>query len=192
MVAIALSTLLVIIVEATRRLGLGIWGVSGIVCVLVVISIGVIAGALPEMKTFSLAAPMGGAAQNAAVAERILADVPWTGTGAGSYQDLYRVYREADDAVSASPSAAVQIAVELGKPALVACSLGALVLGFWLLVGALRRGRNSFYPLAGASCVLLLLIIAYVSPGPLGLASSVFEGCVIGLGLAQSKSRVVT
>ena len=57
--------------------------------------------------------------------------------------------------------------------------------------GCARAGADSFYPLMGASCIITLLLLAFVNAGLLGTAVSMLGAAAIGLALGQSKSRGV-
>ena len=55
------------------------------------------------------------------IIQRILSDVAWTGTGAGTFDLLLPIYRVADEAgISVAPTAAALIAIEIGRPMLLA------------------------------------------------------------------------
>jgi hypothetical protein len=55
----------------------------------------------------------------------------------------------------------------------------------------LWRGRDSFYPAAGAACLLALLLLGFVNAGLLGTAGAMFAAVALGLACAQSRSRTV-
>jgi hypothetical protein len=130
------------------------------------------------------------AAPLVAVTERILADVGWLGTGAGTFAAIFPVYRDLDSpATSSAPTAAARIAVELGQPALGATVAIMLAVILILLRGALRRGRDSFFPAAGAGCALALTLLAFASPGLSGTGLSILFSAILGLAFAQSRSR---
>jgi hypothetical protein len=124
--------------------------------------------------------------------QRILADVPWSGIGAGNFAAITPIYRDIDDAVTiVAPTAAAAIAIELGRPMLwtiVAAVTGAAMV---LLRSALRRGRDSFFPAAGAGSLVTLLILSFGNAGLFGTAISTIVAAIIGSALAQSKSRTV-
>ena len=73
---------------------------------------------------------------------RIIQDHPWTGTGLGTFGDLFRVYQDfLDDKLTASfaHNDYVYLTVELGVP--VAARLFVLVWGYWWR-GAVGLARN--------------------------------------------------
>jgi hypothetical protein len=53
----------------------------------------------------------------------------------------------------------------------------------------LQRGRDSFYPTAGASCIVLLSLEAFCDAALLEKSATIIACAVIGLALAQSISR---
>jgi hypothetical protein len=95
-----------------------------------------------------------------ALNERVLYDAPFVGTGAGTFAALAPIYRQA--------------------------AAGSI---FILLRTSLQRGRDSFYPAMGGSCLITLLLLAFNNSGLFGTASGLIAAAVIGLAIAQSKSR---
>ena len=89
------------------------------------------------------------------------------------------------------PTAAGQFSVEWGRPLFWAGVILAIVMIVKLARAALNRGRNSFYPAAGASAVAVLLISAFGNPGLTGATTLILSGAVLGLALAQSRSRAI-
>ena len=127
------------------------------------------------------------------VSERVLDDAPLVGTGAGTFAALAQIYRELNGPRprSVASTAAANFAIELGRPMLwliVAAALGLLTI---FLNASLQRGRDSFYPAMGGSCVLTLLLLSFINAGVLGTAASLIVAVVLGLAIAQSKSRTM-
>jgi hypothetical protein len=177
---------------AIRRLGVGRWGVAGIAIPAVVLAV-VLAGANSNLRApgLSLAFAAGASPSSLSMSERILADAPWQGTGAGTFAAIAPIYRGVDDAIvpSSAPTAVATIAIELGGPLcwlIIAAMAGAIVI---LFRSALRRGRDSFYAAAGTACLVALLFLFFVNAGVLGTAPAVIAAAMLGLALAQSKSR---
>jgi hypothetical protein len=140
-------------------------------------------------KSFALAFATGVTAPT----ERLLADAPLAGTGAGTFEALAQIYREMDDPPTSPVSAttAAALAIELGKPMMwliVALTAGTIL---FLLRAALRRGRDSFHPAMAAGCLITLALLAFVNAGLLGTATGLLTAAAVGLGFAQSKSRTV-
>jgi hypothetical protein len=191
-VAYGLATSAAVLV--IRRFGFGLWGGSAIAAAAIVITILVILGypgihAVDLTLAFATRAP----ASLVAVTQRMLADVTWTGTGAGTFGALLPIYRDVDDGIigPGAPTAAAATAIELGRPMLWAIVITVVSGIVILLRGALRRGRDSFYPTAGASCLVTLLILSFVDAGLFGTTLSIIAASVLGLALAQNWSRSV-
>jgi hypothetical protein len=179
---------------AIRRLGLGPWGIAAVAVVAVSVAILIAANQSGlRTKSFPLAFAAASPAAQILVSQRILDDAPWAGTGAGTFTAIAPVYREVDDlsVVSAAPTAAAAIAIELGGPMLWLIVAAAAVGTFALLRAALRRGRDSFYPAAGSGSLLTLLLSCFVNTGFLGTAAAMLAAAMVGLAIAQSKSRTV-
>jgi hypothetical protein len=176
-------------VAAIRRLRIGRLGRYGFLSFGILGAVGFIAttpGVQDADLTLAWSSPASG---SDAIAQRILSDVTWTGTGAGTFGFLSPIYRTADETgASAAPTAAASTLIELGRPMLLVV-VSLILLGIWMLIhGALRRGRDSFYSAAGAGCLTALLILAFGNAGVLGPATSLFAGVILGLALAQSRS----
>ena len=129
-----------------------------------------------------------------AASERMLADTPLVGTGAGTFAALLPIYGETIDDSQAGPVAATTAAIlsiELGEPMfwLIVAAIVASI--FILFRASLRRGRDSFYPAMGGSCFVTLLLLAFNNGGLLETATSLIAAVALGLALAQSKSRTV-
>ena len=127
------------------------------------------------------------------MSERVLADAPLTGTGAGTFASVAPIYREMDDPAPgpAASTAAATVAIELGEPMLWSVAAGAGCAILFLLRASLRRGRDSFYPAMGGSCLITLLLLAFVNAGVLGLSASLMGATTLGLAFAQSRSRTL-
>ncbi|MVT53309.1 hypothetical protein GPL17_22825 [Bradyrhizobium yuanmingense] len=133
---------------------------------------------VPEMGT-----------ETKAALERMLADTRWYGAGAGTFAAVGRIYQSDAGAVLTAPSAATSVFAGmgwLGLVAMIAVSLLALVR---LFVGALQRGRDSFFPASAAACVLFALVQSFAGPGLLHPAAILCLSVILGLGLSQSVSQ---
>jgi hypothetical protein len=126
-----------------------------------------------------------------ALSERVLYDAPLVGTGAGTFAALAPIYRQIEDPPpdSTAVTAAATIAIELGKPMFWLFTTAAGGSIFILIRASLQRGRDSFYPAMGGSCLITLLLLCFNNAGLLETASSSIGAAVIGLAIAQSKSR---
>jgi hypothetical protein len=124
--------------------------------------------------------------------QRILGDTPWLGVGAGAFSAISPIYRNIDDPPMPNPPNAVTgLLVELGRPMTALIGLVTCIAIVVLLRGSLRRGRDSFYPAAGAACLLGLLLLAFVNAGILAISPAILVASMIGLAFGQSKSRTI-
>ena len=73
-----------------------------------------------------------------------------------------------------------------------AAVLAASFAVFILLRGAARRGRDSFYSAAAGACLVTLMILAFINVGLSGPAIVLLSAAIFGLGLTQSKGRVLS
>ena len=175
-----------------RRFALRLLGIVGIAAPAFAIGILLLGAHLAERSTSVLLAFAEGSPPSlTALSQRVLDDAPIVGTGAGTFAALVPVYREMDDPPSNSvaATAAAAFAIELGKPMfwlIAAATAGCILI---LLRASLQRGRDSFYPAMGGSCLITLLLLSFNNPGLLGTATSLITAVVIGVGFAQSKSR---
>jgi hypothetical protein len=128
-----------------------------------------------------------------AVTQRVLAETSWVGTGAGTFAAILPIYRDIDELGIAplSPTAAAAIAVEMGRPFLWAALMAAIALAVTLMRGALRRGRDSFYSTAGASCTVATMLLAFGNVGVFSTPVLVIAAAAVGIAIAQSKSRSI-
>lgn len=178
-------------VQIVRRFGLAGWATAVFVATMVVAAAMIILwrynmdGSLSPVLQFATAA----SPDAISVARRILADLGWLGTGAGTYAQLLPIYQELGNPITKPPSTAVALVIELGWP----MTLFVFALGIGTIValyrGALVRGRDSFYPAAAAACALVLLLQAFCDASLLRTGIAVLADAIIGLGLAQSVSR---
>jgi hypothetical protein len=60
-----------------------------------------------------------------------------------------------------------------------------------LLRGALQRGRDSFYPAAGAGCIIVLTLEAFCDASLFGTTVLICAAAALGLGIAQHLSRTI-
>jgi len=124
--------------------------------------------------------------------QRILGDTPWLGVGAGAFSAISPIYRNIDDPPMPNPPNAVTgLLVELGRPMAALIGVVTCIAIVVLLRASLRRGRDSFYPAAGAACLLGLLLLAFVNAGILAVSPAILMASMIGLAFGQSKSRTI-
>lgn len=191
-VACGIATFVVAVV--IRQFRLDAWGYSAIVAIAVVAAIAVLAFRPNErMVDLTVAFANSPQAPMAVLTQRILAETNWFGTGAGTFAAVLPIYRDIDElaAGNVAPTAAASIAIEMGKPFLWTLVVAGTALVIILLRGAARRGRDSIYSTAGASCVVAIIILSFNNPGLLSTAVLVVGAAAIGMAIAQSKSRSV-
>jgi hypothetical protein len=122
--------------------------------------------------------------------ERVLADVSWTGSGAGTFKALVPIYKDAGEVVDGrGPTLVAAMAVELGRPAL-CMILGIAAVGIFLLSrAALVRVRNWIYPAAGASCLCTATLLAFSNAGLAATPSLIVLASTLGMAFGQSQRR---
>jgi hypothetical protein len=178
-------------VVLVRRLDLGRWGAAAIAVTAIVIASALVTGAAGNSSDPRLAFVKKNAA-SIELTQRILADAPFLGDGAGTFDAMLPIYQSADPAAADSKAvtAAAKLSIEMGRPILWLAVIAAAITTLVLLRGAAKRGRDSFYPTAGAACLVTLTVLAFVNVGVFGAALPSLAGVILGLGLAQSKGRV--
>jgi len=174
-----------------RRLGAGLGGALAIPVIGCMIAIGTVTHNLSATNPdFTIAFAGRWDAANA-IAQRILADGTLLGTGAGTYRDLVPIYRGVGDITisSAPPSTAAQVAIEFGRPLFWGGVAAIVMMIAMFLRAGFRRGRDSFYAGAAASTLVALLVAAFGNPGIFGSSVVILLGAILGLAVAQSRSR---
>jgi hypothetical protein len=177
-------------VMAIRRLGLGLWENAIIALTAVLVAIVIIT---TNTRSGDLTLRFASNSPRALiqVAQSVLSDTRWMGNGAGALVSLLPIYQDIDRVVvwPYAPTTAATIAIELGPPALWIILFMAVLLFTQLFRGALQRGRDSFYPTAGASCVVLLMFESFCDAALFERATIIISATILGLAFAQSVSR---
>ena len=124
--------------------------------------------------------------------QQLRRNAPWLGSGGGTATILSALYETlSDPAPYVVANITEKLLIELGGPACVAL----LVLLGWLEIvlvrDALRRGRDSVYPMLGASLVPGVLIMSSTSLGLFGSKAVALAAGMMGLALSQRQSRSV-
>ena len=190
--ASGLATLAILMV--IRRLGFGLWAGTTFAAMAIGVVI-IIAVAIAELHAGQGDAVLRYASYSQSslisITRRIVADTGWRGTGAGTFELLLPIYWDSSTIPLGirAPTTAAQIAIELGWPALWAILIMTIVVLFLLLRGALQRGRDSFYPAAGAGCIVVLALEAFCDASLFSTAVLICTVAALGLGLAQRVSR---
>lgn len=177
-----------------RRLQLDVWGYLAISATIAVVAVAVIAFRADGIRDLTFAFANSYQSPLAILTRRILAETSWLGTGAGTFAVILPIYRDINELGSGdvAPTAAAAIAIEMGKPFLWAAIIGAIALVVVLLRGAARRQRDSLYPIAGASCVVTMIVLAFNNHGVFNTSILVIAVTTIGVAIAQSKSRSIS
>jgi hypothetical protein len=187
-----LATLAILMVM--RRLGFGLWAGSTFAAMAIGVAI-IIAIAIAELHAGQGNAMFRYASHSPSslisITQRIVADTGWRGTGAGTFELLLPIYWDSSaiPVGMRAPTTAARIAIEMGWPALWAILIMTIVVLFLLLRGALQRGRDSFYPAAGAGCIVVLALEAFCDASLFSTAVLICAVAALGLGLAQRVSR---
>ena len=190
--ASGLATLVILMI--VRRLGFGVWAGDTIAVVAIGIAV-IVAIAIAGSHAGSGDAMLRYAAHSQSslisITQRMIADTAWPGTGAGTFESLLPIYgvSSTDVVGMQAPTTAAQIAIELGRPALWVILMMTIVMVYLLLRGALQRGRDSFYPAAGAGCVITLMLEAFCDASLFSTTVVICAMVALGLGFAQSVSR---
>ena len=177
-------------VQIIRRASLGGWAVFIIIGTMAIAAAMIIlwrynstSGLSPFLQFASASS-----AEAVSIAQRMLADNRWLGTGAGTFAAVLPIYQDLGGSITQPPSTMFGFAVELGLPA----SLFAIAVAAWLTVilyrGALDRGRDSFYPAAAAAGTVIMLGEAFCNASLLNSSVAILADALIGLGLAQRVS----
>lgn len=130
------------------------------------------------------------APESLSVAQHVMLDSPRLGSGVGTFERMASIYRDyRSNRNIGPPSTAVSIAVEWGRLALPILVLFALQIFFFVLRGAVGRGRDSFFASAAAAIVLVALGESFLDTSLLTPASQILLAGMVGLGISQSSGR---
>jgi hypothetical protein len=195
LVATAYGAAAVAAVVFVRRLGFGTWGILAFALPGIALAAFLVVGN-PALGTKSVSLIFATQAPTSltGTSQRILADTPAWGIGAGSFSAIAPIYSDIDETIpqpAIAPTAAAAATIELGSPLvwfIIIATIGAIVV---LFRAALQRGRDSFYPTAGAAALLTILLLSFMNAGLLGMATAMITAATVGLAFAQSKSRSV-
>jgi hypothetical protein len=191
LLAVALGLVALVAEALIRRLGTGRWSYAAFTALAAVVAIVALllrqgTGTDPRLALAD-DAPSG----LIAITQRLLTDATAVGSGAGTFAAMLPVYRDGRDVVQAAspPTAAAAVVAELGRPAFWLALAAALGLAALLILGALRRGRDSFYPAAGAACLITGSLLAFHDAGIASMSAGILLAAILGLAFAQRRSR---
>lgn len=187
----ALGLLMMAFVAIARRQGFRPWPSAILAGMLIAMICG---AALPMMRlgsSFDLAElARSPAPDSLSVSQRVMSDSPRLGSGVGTFERMASIYRDyRSNRNIGPPSTAVSIAVEWGRLALPILVLFALQIFFFVLRGAVGRGRDSFFASAAAAVVLVALGASFLDTSLLTPASQILLAGLVGLGISQSSGR---
>jgi hypothetical protein len=180
----------VVLVVTIRRLALGPPAAAALAAVAIIAAVAVATGSKSNAENRDLSLRFAAEAPSTrSMSERMMADNP-IGTGVGTFTALAPIYRDISDApLSAAPTTAAQITIEMARPALWIAVLMVMAATGLLLRGALNRGRDSFYATGAAGCAITLTMEAFTDASLVGTVVPILAATILGLGLAQSVSR---
>jgi hypothetical protein len=181
-------------IQFVRRLMLTAWTTAILLATLVTAAAMIVVWRFDADRALSplLQFATGASTGSLTVAQRLLSDTGWFGTGAGTFAILLPIYQEFGGMASRPPSTAAAFAVELGLPmALIAAAIGVGLI-VTLYRGALARGRDSVYAATAASGAAILLGQAFCDASLLHTGVAVIGDVLAGVGLAQSTGRTDT
>jgi hypothetical protein len=189
-IAVGFGVALLLLVFVVRLLNFGTW-LTVTLCVLAFAGFTIMVAWLfeknsgvPALLRFSQPLPP----DVWAILQRMLDDNRWLGSGAGTFESIARLY-QTEDATFAAPTTAVAISIELGWVGIIACFSIGISLLTKLFLGAIRRGRDSFFPAAAAACVLIAICGAFIGSGLLQSSVIMMIAIIVGLGLSQGISQ---
>ena len=120
---------------------------------------------------------------------RILDAVGLTGSGAGTFPAMSTIYGAQGPSDVRPATFAAQIAIELGYPALWVIVGLACTLIVMFARSAFKRGRDCFYPLAGAGVTVAVVLDCFTNAALANPAISLLAAVTLGLGFGQSVGR---
>jgi hypothetical protein len=190
-IATAFGLTIILIVVVARRFALYPWSIGVLFLILAAIGGGLLAQRFQNnFADGILGFATSAGPESLVLARRTLADSSWFGSGVGTFSSLARIYQDfGATPIGDPPSTVVGIAVEWGRPALLILALCAIQLFAFTFRGALRRGRDSFFPSAAAACIAVISFEAFCDPSLMHPAAQIFIAVIIGLGISQSVGR---
>ncbi len=190
-VALGIGCAAFLLVFLVRRVG--VWA-GGALAATACFAIIMLAGNSPAILSTTDATLRFGSqpATDLATVQRMFEDLPAFGTGAGTFDKLYQLYGVVDAdtsrAIATTPFSAV-MAVEFGKLAFWVGILAILAAVIFFLTCGVLRGRDWIYPAACASLLGLSIPLCFETPLRGHLNAFMLAAAVLGLGIAQSRSR---
>ncbi len=129
-----------------------------------------------------------------ALTARAIGDAPWTGTGYGTFESVFRIYR--DDTIRGTGvwdkahNTYLESALELGIPAAGSLILAIAGLAVLCLAGARRRRRNAIFPAIGVAVTVQVAVNSLFDFSLQIPAVAMTYAAIMGVACAQSWSTV--
>ena len=121
-----------------------------------------------------------------------IADHLWIGSGFGTFEDIFPLYRSAanDEFVwDKAHNDYLELLLTLGLPAALAIFAAFLLIGWRCLRGVFERRRNSVFSMVAVSAIVLVSIHAGFDFSLQIQAVALVFAMLLGIGLAQSYSE---
>ena len=180
----------VAIIYFVRRLGFGSGAGLAMGCVAILaVAVIIWTKGRPATGDVSLRYMTGANSDVVALDNRILDTVGLAGSGAGTFPVISTIYGAQEPGDARAATFAGQIAIELGHPALWVIVGFACTLIVMFARSAFNRGRDCFYPLAGAGVTAAMILDCFTNATLTNLAISVLVAVTLGLGFGQSIGR---
>jgi hypothetical protein len=180
----------VIIFYGVRRMGFGPRGGLAVGCVAIVV-LATIVWTEGNHTTGepTLRYATGADSQAMSLDSRLIDTVGLAGSGAGTFTVVSAIYGAGAASDVRPATFAAKIAIELGRPALwviVGLTCALIVI---LVRGAFNRGRDYFYPLAGAGVTVAMILDGFTNATLANPAILLLTAVTLGLAFGQSTGR---
>jgi hypothetical protein len=192
-VALGIGFTALLLVLIVRKLG--VWTGAALTATACIVVVMLAANSTSTVSTadatLRFASP---ALADSSAVQRMLDDLPAFGAGAGTFDELYQLYGVVDAggarARDSTPLSAV-LAIEFGKIAFWLSVLLISAAAASFLIGGVLRGRDWLYPAACGSVLCLSIALCFETPMRGHFYALALVAAILGLGLAQSRSRHV-
>jgi len=180
-----------VVVAVARPLALRPWLLGTLFAILAVMAAFIVAqrfqnNPLGELLGFATSPSV----EAVAWAQRALSNARWLGSGVGTFSWLARIYQDFGTVpIVEPPTTVVSMAIEWGRPALLILVAFAIQLFVFTLRGALRRGRDSFFPAATAAVLTVIVCEAFCDSSLMHAPVQIITAVFVGLGISQSVGR---
>jgi hypothetical protein len=122
-------------------------------------------------------------------ATHAIADHPYTGTGLGTYPDIFNLYSKSfvPYVVDRAHNDYLEFAMGVGIPAAVLWDMALLIIGVQCVLGVLRRHRRRSYAMTAVGATLLVGFHSIFDFSLQMPAVAVLYAVIIGIGIGQSQ-----